>query len=159
MYTPAADYHGHDSFTFLANDGQVDSLSATASLVILATPDAPRAATDQFFIEPGQSLAVSFPDGVLANDTGLGDGGIVVAIETDGTFGTATSNGDGTVTYVPDAEFHGEDSYTYSVTDAQGDSDTATVTVTVVSQNDQPATVADSTIIDSTATPSWYSVT
>jgi VCBS repeat-containing protein len=41
-YTPAQDFNGADSFTFLANDGEADSNVATISLVIAAVNDAPR---------------------------------------------------------------------------------------------------------------------
>ena len=36
-YTPAADYHGPDSFTFMANDGQADSAPATISITVART--------------------------------------------------------------------------------------------------------------------------
>jgi Ca2+-binding RTX toxin-like protein len=50
---------------------------------------------------------------------------------TQGTNGTVTINGDGTVTYTPAADFNGEDSFSYTVDDGKGGTDTATVTVTV----------------------------
>src|SRR5207244_4597557 len=40
-YTPAGNYNGTDSFTFKANDGTVDSATATVSLTITAVNDAP----------------------------------------------------------------------------------------------------------------------
>ena len=43
-YTPSLNYFGTDSFTFVANDGIVDSSVRTASLTITAVNDAPVAA-------------------------------------------------------------------------------------------------------------------
>ena len=40
-YTPEANYNGPDSFTFRANDGQVDSNIATVSITVTAVNDAP----------------------------------------------------------------------------------------------------------------------
>src|SRR4029077_14392639 len=40
-YAPAPNYNGADSFTFKANDGQVDSAPATVSITITAVNDAP----------------------------------------------------------------------------------------------------------------------
>ena len=40
-YTPAANYHGSDSFTFKANDGTADSNIATVSITVNAVNDAP----------------------------------------------------------------------------------------------------------------------
>ncbi|MEK7414700.1 MAG: Ig-like domain-containing protein, partial [Planctomycetota bacterium] len=44
-YTPAANYNGADSFTFKANDGTVDSNTATVSITVAAVNDAPIVAT------------------------------------------------------------------------------------------------------------------
>jgi hypothetical protein len=40
-YTPNADYNGSDSFTFKANDGSVDSNTATVSITVNPIDDAP----------------------------------------------------------------------------------------------------------------------
>ena len=40
-YTPASNYNGSDSFTFKANDGTVDSNTATVSITVNAVNDAP----------------------------------------------------------------------------------------------------------------------
>jgi hypothetical protein len=41
VYTPSANYHGVDSFTFVANDGQADSDLATVSITVNDINDAP----------------------------------------------------------------------------------------------------------------------
>ena len=52
---------------------------------------------------------------VLGNDTFENAGRAVTSV-TNGTNGTVTINGDGTVTYTPNANFHGTDTFTYTVT-------------------------------------------
>jgi hypothetical protein len=42
-YTPAANYHGADSFTYKANDGKADSNTATVSVTVTPVNDAPTA--------------------------------------------------------------------------------------------------------------------
>ena len=42
-YTPAADYYGADSFTFIANDGSLNSAPATISITVSPVNDAPLA--------------------------------------------------------------------------------------------------------------------
>jgi VCBS repeat-containing protein len=50
----------------------------------------------------------------------------------------------GEVTYTPNPDFNGEDTFTYTVKDKEGlESDPVTVTVTVGAVNDAPTTVAD----------------
>ena len=51
-------------------------------------------------------------------------------------------NGNGTVTFTPNANFNGAASFTYTATDG-ADSTPATVTVNVAAVNDAPVAVAD----------------
>ena len=57
---------------------------------------------------------------VLANDT-FGPGASVTGV-TDGTDGTVVNNGDGTVSYTPNGDFNGTDSFVYEVSDGAGGS-------------------------------------
>jgi gliding motility-associated-like protein len=84
---------------------------------------------------------------VLANDTELENEPIAVTIRTEPVSGTAIVNEDNSVTFSPANGFEGEATFTYTVTDAQGDSDWATVTITVLEDgatNHLPVTVSDS---------------
>ncbi|MCM8857788.1 MAG: autotransporter domain-containing protein [Candidatus Thiodiazotropha sp.] len=65
---------------------------------------------------------------VLANDTGTGIGVSSLGIASNG---TVVDNGDETLTYTPNTDFAGVDSFTYTITDLLSVPDTATVTVTV----------------------------
>ena len=75
---------------------------------------------------------------VLGNDDDLDSGDTLsVSLVTDGTNGTVVNNGTD-VTYTPNADFNGTDSFTYTVNDGRGGTDTATVNVTVTPINDIP---------------------
>ena len=63
---------------------------------------------------------------------------LVYALGTDASNGSATIDADGNYIYTPDSNFFGTDSFTYTLTDADGASTTATVTITVNSVNDEP---------------------
>lgn len=52
--------------------------------------------------------------------------------------GRVTLNDDGTVTYRPNANYNGSDSFTYTVSDGRGGTDTARVNLTVLPVNDAP---------------------
>jgi hypothetical protein len=81
---------------------------------------------------------------VLLNDS-FEDSGREITAVTQGTHGTVTISDGGTpldpsddkVTYTPDADYNGSDSFTYTVT-SDGTTETATVNVTVNSVNDPP---------------------
>jgi hypothetical protein len=72
--------------------------------------------------------------GVLANDGGFGTS--VTGVDTSGTAGTVAVNLDGSFTYLPPAPapnaFTGDDTFTYTVEDNQGDTGMATVTIQVL---------------------------
>ena len=82
----------------------------------------------------------------LANDGSTF--GYVPVIVTQPAHGSVTLNADGSFSYVPDANFHGEDSFSYQLVDPNGQgsstgvdgaSNLATVRLTVNAVNDAPA--------------------
>ena len=80
----------------------------------------------------------------MSNDTDVENDTLVVSAVTQGANGTVTFAG-GSVTYTPNGNFSGSDSFTYTVSDGNGGTDTATVTVTVnpVNDNDPVITSAN----------------
>ncbi|HWT01469.1 MAG TPA: Calx-beta domain-containing protein [Pyrinomonadaceae bacterium] len=81
---------------------------------------------------------------VLANDTDFDTGDPkTVTAKTDGANGTVTITGGGTgLTYTPAANFHGSDTFTYTISDGRGGTDTANVNVNVTAANDAPTDIA-----------------
>jgi spore coat protein A, manganese oxidase len=74
------------------------------------------------------------------NDTPSLDDGNVWALALNGgpTNGTVIVNSNGTYSYQPNPNFNGTDSFTYTLTDRNGDVATAQVSVTVTAVNDAP---------------------
>ena len=71
--------------------------------------------------------------------------------------GTVELGDDGTVTFTPDADFHGEASFTYTVSDGRGGFDTAGVTVHVAPVEDAPTLEQTVAFLGSlTSTPSSH---
>ena len=85
---------------------------------------------------------------VLANDYYLDSNNLIIVDLTDPIDGTVIDNGDGTITFLPDANFNGVTSFTYKVFDGIAESNTATVSVTVNSVNDVPVANDDTAIVD-----------
>ncbi|MEE8452562.1 MAG: Ig-like domain-containing protein [Thermoguttaceae bacterium] len=86
---------------------------------------------------------------VLANDTDPDDDPLsVAAILAPPTTGTTQINPDQTVTYTPGANWSGRDSFTYRITDGNGQFAAATVSILVQSTNDPPTAVDDAVYID-----------
>jgi UDP-3-O-[3-hydroxymyristoyl] glucosamine N-acyltransferase len=141
-YNPGADFNGEDTFTYKANDGYVDSNEATVTIAVVGVNDPPVAYDDAYTVDEDGTLIVAAP-GLLGNDSDV-DGDLLVPILVGGVSnGTLILNGDGSLTYTPDADFYGEDSFVYKANDGYVDSDLATVTLFVVSMNDRPVAVGD----------------
>ena len=128
LYTPAPNYCGPDSFTYALNGGS----TATVSFNVQCVNDPPVAVNDSKTISEDAGASQI---NVLANDTDVDSGTKTVASKTDGTHGSvAITNGGLDVSYTPNADYCGDDTFTYTLA---GDS-TATVTVTVECVDDAP---------------------
>ncbi|RLF51404.1 MAG: hypothetical protein DRN11_02815 [Thermoplasmata archaeon] len=127
-YTPDANYYGDDSFTYTITDG-IATDTATVYVTILAINDSPIANDDYVITNEDTPVVID----VLANDTDVEDGVPELnAIISQPSHGIATINPNGTITYEPNANYYGEDSFIYEVIDSDGATDTATVYITVI---------------------------
>ena len=124
LYTPYPDYNGADSFTYVANDGMLDSALATVSITVLPVNDAPVA--DPIFVTTAinQSVEITLTGSDLEGDDLYF---LLVTLPSNGTI----SGLEPFLTYTPDLNFVGEDTFTYKAVDGMMDSNYATVTVTV----------------------------
>ena len=120
---------------------------ATGQVAINPVNDAPAAQDDSYSVAEDGTLAVT-GTGVLGNDADVDGNPLTVASprpETSPAHGHLTLNADGSFTYVPFANFHGEDSFTYRVTDGTAASEIATVRIAVTPVNDAPVARNDAT--------------
>jgi hypothetical protein len=142
-YTPAADYNGPDTFTYTVSDGNGGTATATVSVTVTSVNDLPVANADSATAVEDGTVTIA----VLANDTDVDGDALAVASVTQGTNGAVSINPDKTVKYTPAANFHGSDSFTYTISDGKNGTATGTVTVTVTSVNDAPVANADAATV------------
>ena len=143
-YTPAADYSGSDSFTYIATDSQGGlSAAATVSVTISNQNDAPSAANDSYSTSEDTPLVMVAP-GVLGNDSDPDGDAITASLVSGPLHGTLTLNPNGSFSYTPAADFNGTDTFTYRAGDGSLNSSVATVGIEVIAVNDAPGGVADS---------------
>ncbi|MBC7081682.1 MAG: DUF11 domain-containing protein, partial [Thermoplasmatales archaeon] len=118
------------------NDG-ADSNEAWVNITINSKNDPPVAIDDTATTDEDTPVIIN----ILENDYDI-DGTIdasSVTITQNASHGNVTVNANGTVTYIPDANYHGSDSFKYKVKDNDGaDSNEAWVNITINSKNDPP---------------------
>ncbi len=144
-YTPAAGFQGADAFTYVADDGQAQSLAATVTIDVIQANDAPQAVDDSYAVTQDSVLTMTASeDGVLANDTDANSDPLTSTLVDGPANGTVVLNSDGTFEYTPGAGFVGTDTFTYLANDGQADSNLAIVSITVKAPNSVPAAADDS---------------
>lgn len=126
-YRPNSDFSGADQFRYvLRGNGQADTLKVPVQVEAVA--DAPRATDDDVSTEAGEPVELAplendnSPDGLplrLAEANAPSDGAL--------RFNEDSSR----VTYVPDKDFVGTDSFEYVVSDARGKKDRAVASIVV----------------------------
>jgi VCBS repeat-containing protein len=132
-YTPNANYHGPDSFTYQASDGTNSSNVISVNLTVNPVNDAPVGTADSYRVTPNTLLTVNAADGVLKNDTDVDSTNLTATIVSTTTNGTLTLNDNGSFTYQPNNGFTGTDSFTYVARDdASPNGQSANVTVQLV---------------------------
>ncbi|HHG3190395.1 TPA: tandem-95 repeat protein [Vibrio parahaemolyticus] len=129
--TPTADWNGSETLTFTATDPSGESVSQTVDFTVAPVVDIKADSTN--VVEDTPTII-----NVLGNDTFEGKDKVVsLDAENGPKNGTVTVNNDGTVTYTPDDNYVGKDTFTYVVTSG-GVSESTTVTVNVTPVNDKP---------------------
>jgi large repetitive protein len=145
-YTPAANYHGPDSFTFTVSDGVATSLPATVDITVTPVNDPPVAAPDSRTTAEDTALTVAAP-GVLANDTDLDGDSLQAILVSQPAHGSVTLNADGSFVYTPAPNYHGPDAFTMRVSDGTVTSAVTTVTLEVTPVNDSPSATPDTATV------------
>ncbi|MCA9151776.1 MAG: tandem-95 repeat protein, partial [Planctomycetales bacterium] len=147
-YTPSLDFHGVDTFTYTVADtlGAV-SAPATVTITVNDVNDAPQAVGDAYQLQEDVSSTLDVlnastggadfdPDGTLRYDS--------LIITAPPAHGSAIPNPDGTVTYLPAANYHGADAFEYQIRDDDDQlSEPATVTLEILAVNDAPQAYDD----------------
>ncbi len=134
-YNPNSNFNGADTFTYIVTDGDLDSNAATVTINVNAINDAPVANEDTVGpVDFETPLIISIADDLLDNDIDV-DSTPSLASFTQPLNGTLVDNSDGTLTYTPDADFEGDDFFTYEITDGALNSNAATVNVSVLPEN------------------------
>lgn len=166
-YTPNPNFNGLDSFTYAISDGNGGTDTATVNITVNAVNDPPDAVNDTASTNEDTPVTVS----VRSNDANGDCGAIMITAVTQGANGAVVINPDGTLRYTPRSNFHGRDTFRYTIGCGQGNRftalersvlsllampanavvenvDEAEVAVNVIPVNDPPDAVNDAATTD-----------
>src|SRR5690606_17015902 len=119
VYTPNADFHGTDSFTWSASDGALSSNTATVTITVTAVNDAPVAHDQQVMVAEDAAVSITLTGSDVDGDA------LTFSVVTGPAHGTLAGTPPNLV-YTPAPDFAGSDSFTFAATDGALDSAPAT---------------------------------
>ena len=124
-YTPAANFNGADSFTYTLQDNGSPVLTATGTVNVTVTSvnDAPVAAAQAVSVDEDASVAITLAGSDI-------DGDSLTFAAGSPAHGTLTGTAP-QLTYTPAANYHGADSFTFTVNDGTVNSPATMVSITV----------------------------
>lgn len=139
VYTSRADFVGDEHFRYIIDDGNSDS---TATAEVTVQVGLPMGRSDEF--ETDEDVELTPARSVLANDNLPAGNSLTVAVGQDVSHGTLVLQDSGLFTYTPEADYFGEDSFTYIIMNAAGAMGLPVqVDLTVHPLNDPPTAVDD----------------
>jgi hypothetical protein len=133
-YTPNQDWNGTDTFTFEATDDRImfgKRNVATATITVNAINDAPTSSEVSGSSDEDTAIDVAL------SATDVDQDNLTYSIVSDVSNGTTSISGS-TLTYTPNQDWNGTDTFTYKVNDGTVDSNTSNGTITIAAINDAP---------------------
>lgn len=127
-YSPNQNFNGTDSFTFTVNDGSLDSEIATVTISVQPINDPPNP-TDLVV-----SVAKNNFQSIVLSATDADNQSLTYTINSVPSHGVLTGTGQ-TLTYTPESNYTGNDTFTFSVSDGMGGSGIGTVSIIVEAVN------------------------
>lgn len=139
VYTPATGFTGNDFFSFMANDGALDSADVLITVHVQGISNVPPVANSQSVNAVLNTTLNGTLTGTDANgDTLTFSAGTVAALH-----GTVNINSNGSFSYAPDTGFAGDDTFSFKVNDGTVNSSEALVSVHVSAAGNVAPTVVN----------------
>ena len=122
-----------DSFTYKANDGELDSQLVTVTIAINLINENPIALTENIIVDEGGVATIldNTNTSVLDNDTDAESTPLTAVLVDDVTNGVLILNNNGTFSYTHNGTETTTDSFTYKANDGELDSQLVTVTIAI----------------------------
>ncbi|MEO5338241.1 MAG: cadherin-like domain-containing protein, partial [Magnetospirillum sp. WYHS-4] len=136
-FTPDANYNGAVTFGYTVSDGHGGTASGSATMNVAAVNDGPTTSTVTLGAGTEDTSVVISKADLLANASDL-DGDSLSAANITSNHGTIVDNGNGTVTFTPDANYSGAVTFSYTVSDGHGGTASGSATMNLAGVADSP---------------------
>jgi hypothetical protein len=159
-FTPASNFHGAASFSYVASDAHFGtSNTATVTVQVASVNDAgPAGAATAVLAAGTEDIPYTVTAGQLLEGFTDVDGDALSVEDLTASNGTVVVNEDGSYTITPAANFNGAVTLSYTVTDGQGGSIAATQGYNLAAVNDAP-TGSASAVLAAGTEDTAYTVT
>jgi VCBS repeat-containing protein len=132
VFTPTSNFTGNGSFNYVVSDGKGGATSAKVSVVVnpVTVNRSPVANGDSATTKQNQAVTL-LATNLLANDTDADGDKLTLSSVKSAVNGSVVLNASGNPVFTPTANFSGNSSFDYVVSDGKGGTATATVKVLV----------------------------
>jgi len=134
-YTPNLNTFGDDSFNYTISDGNEGKASAKVRITVISINEAPVADAQTVNLNEDKPVGIT-----LGASDAEGDS-LTYEIVEEPSYGDLSGEAP-SLTYTPNENYSGNDSFSFKVHDGQFDSNTATVTLDIAPVNDAPVASA-----------------
>ena len=135
VFTPEENYFGEASFEYTVSDGNGGTDTAMVTVNVESVNDAPVITVTDTAVTEDDSATI------IANASDI-DGTISLS-DSSAQHGTISMDSDGSITYIPDADYNGTDAVTISIADNGGAVTTQTINLVVDPTQDNPVAMDD----------------
>ncbi|HEX2859069.1 MAG TPA: tandem-95 repeat protein, partial [Alphaproteobacteria bacterium] len=133
-FTPAHNFYGDVTFNYTITDAEGETRTATDTIHVVHVNQGLNAVNDAY--TTNQDTPITFDSKV--NDSNPDGTPFSVTSFTQPGHGVLVLNADNTFTFTPAAGFHGDVSFQYTITDAEGEVRTATDTIHIIEATTPP---------------------
>jgi hypothetical protein len=142
LITPAADGYvfSPENQNITISDSDVQNINFTSAV---SNNHPPVAADDSYNMFADTELSVTTDKGLLANDFDQDNDVLTVTLSQAPSSGQLKLNSNGSFSYIPEQQFSGQVTFSYTAYDGTGKSNTAVVTINVMKDENQPLAVND----------------
>jgi len=148
-FVPEKDYFGPAGFSYTVDDGHGGRVQGQVVVNLAPVNDAPVAQADVF--DSNEDEVVTLAQALLlANDSDVDNphADLVIVSVDNATHGTVALDADGSIRFVPEADYFGRAQFTYTVSDGVGGFTVGTASLNIAPVNDAPRLVGEQLAVD-----------